>query len=357
MKKRRIPRKIKKHLPVIIGGVIGGILGAVCVVFDAADTLFYSCLFLCLSFFLQLILHEGGHLIGGLLSGYTFESFRIGGVLLTKIEGRLRVKWMPISGTGGQCLLSPPHCSPEDAPYLVYHASGSAMNLLSALLHIPLIFTSARIYAICMLVVGLYLGLLNGIPLRVQGIDNDGMNIKNMRRDKTLRTVVYRQLQINAAQSLGRRLRDMPEDWFETYEHAHLHGAIKFCRYVDAAAYDEALAYGQTLLRDKRLNRIHRGAVMNDVESLKLLAEQRVYTESALLKAFRKSMAYDPSVQRARYIRALLHDRDLAAAEKIYKQFERACRRSPIPASNAAEIELIAAARAKYNETPQLKGE
>ena len=359
MKKRRIPRKIKKHLSLIVGIFIGAVLGVACAMFDAYDTLLLSCIFLYLAFFLQLILHEGGHLLGGLLSGYKFESFRIGGVLLTKIEGKLRLKWMPIAGTGGQCLLSPPDCAPEDAPYLVYHAAGSAMNILTALLHVPLLFVpgAARIYAVCMIVVGLYFGILNGVPLHVQGIDNDGMNIKNMRRDPTLRTVIFRQLQINAAQSTGQRLRDMPQEWFETYDHAHLHGALQFCRLLDADAYDEALAYGQMLLRNRKLNRIHRGAVTSDVESLKLLAGQRVFAESAFLRQYRKQMAYDPAVQRARFIRALLHDRDEAAAEKIYRQFERACRRSPVPASNASEIELIAAARAKYDEITQPEGE
>ncbi len=356
MKKLRLPRKVKKHLPLIIGGVIGLVLGVVCAVFDAFDTLLLACIFLCVSFFLQLILHEGGHLTGGLVSGYKFESFRIGGVLLTKIGGRLRIRWMPVSGTGGQCLLSPPDCKPEDAPYLIYHAAGSAMNIVSALLHIPLIFTSARVYALCMIAVGLYFGILNGVPLRVQGIDNDGMHIKNMRHDPTLRTVIYRQLQINAAQSEGVRLRDMPEEWFETYDHAHLHGALLFCRQIDQGAYAEALQYGQTLLRNRKMNRIHRGAIMNDVETLKLLRGQTVFAESAFLKAYRKSMAYDPAVQRARYVRALLKDKDEAAAKKMYAQFERACRRSPVPASNACEMEIISAARAKYDEITQTEG-
>ena len=358
MNKRRISRKIKKRLPLIISILIGLVIGVLCAVFDAYDTLLYVVLALLLSFFLHIILHEGGHLIGGLISGYRFESFRIGGVLLVKIDGKLRIKWMPIAGTGGQCLLSPPDCAPEDAPYLVYHAAGSAMNILSALLHVPLLFTPGivRIYAICMLVVGLYFGLLNGIPLRVTGIDNDGMNIRRMKNDPTLRTVVFRQLQINAAHSAGTRLRDMPDTWFETYEHTLLHGAMRFCRLIDQGAYNEALSYGQMLLRSSRLNRIHRGAITNDVETLKLLTGLRVFSESAFLKAYRKSMAYDPAVQRARFVRALLHDRDEAAAAKIFSQFERACRRSPTPASNATEAELIAAARARYDELTQTEG-
>lgn len=357
MKKRQLPKKLKKHLPLLIAVLVGAVIGVVCAVHGAYMSLLWTIGALCLSFFLQLILHEGGHLIGGLLSGYKFESFRIGGVLLTRLEGKLRIKWMPIAGTGGQCLLSPPDCAPEDAPYLVYHAAGSAMNILTALLHIPLIFTGARIYAVCMIVVGLYLGILNGVPLHVQGIDNDGMNIKNMQKDPTLRMVIYRQLQINAAHAAGQRLKDMPGEWFETYQHAHLHGAMQFCRYIDQGAYDEALTYGQTLLRNRRINRIHRGAVQSDLETLRLLAGQKVYQESEFLRQYRRQMAYDPGVQRARFVRALLHDRDEAKAEKIHAQFERACRRSPTPASNASERELIAAARAKYDGIKQPEGE
>ena len=358
MKKFRIPRKWKKRLPLIIAIVIGAVIGVVCAIYDAYGELLWTIGALYLSFFLQLILHEGGHLIGGLLSGYRFESFRIGGVLLTRIEGKMRVKWMPIAGTGGQCLLLPPDCEPQEAKYLIYHAAGSAMNFISAVCHIPLLFVPGivRIYAGCMIVVGLYFGILNGVPLRVQGVDNDGMHIKNMRRDETLRKVIFRQLQINAAMSAGTRLRDMPEAWFETYQHAHLHGAMQFCRYIDQEAYDEALSYGQMLLRDKRLNRIHRGAVMSDVESLKLLAGQKVFAESAFLQQYRRQMAYDPAVQRAKYVRALLHDKDEELAEKILIQFERACRRSPSPVSNASEEAFIAAARAKYDEIKQTEG-
>lgn len=358
MKKQRIPRKLKRLLAKIVFGVITVALGLACALLNAYDTLLLTVVFLCLSFFLQIILHEGGHLIGGLISGYGFDSFRIGGVLLAKINGKLCLRWMPIAGTGGQCLMSPPDCAPEEAPYFIYHASGSAMNILSALLHIPLLFTpgAVRIFAVCMIAVGLYLGILNGFPLRIQGIDNDGMNLKRMKNDPGLRTAVFRQLQINAAHSAGVRLKDMPEDWFETPEHIPMHTALQFCRYLDQGAYDTALAYGQKVMHNLKLNRIHRGSIMSDVETLKLLKGLPVFAESEFLKKYRKMMAYDPAVQRARFVRALLKDRDEAAAEKIYTQFERALRRSPTPAGNACEIALVAAAREKYDELTQTEG-
>ena len=45
--------------------------------------------FLYLSFFIHIVLHETGHLIFGLMSGYQFSSFRIGTHMLMKENGKL----------------------------------------------------------------------------------------------------------------------------------------------------------------------------------------------------------------------------------------------------------------------------
>ena len=57
---------------------------------------------------LLIMVHEAGHLVCGLLSGYKFVSFRIFDFTILRSEGRLRVKRFAVAGTGGQCLLSPP---------------------------------------------------------------------------------------------------------------------------------------------------------------------------------------------------------------------------------------------------------
>jgi len=352
MKKKMLLRRLKIVLVFLLILLSGVGIGIACGLLGGGDTsAVWTAVFIYGAIFVQLILHEGGHLIGGLLSGYRFESFRIGGVLLTRMNGKLRLRWMPIAGTGGQCLLLPPDCAPEDAPFRLYHAAGSAANLITALLHIPLLFSASgivRVYAFCMLASGLYFGILNGVPMRVGGIDNDGMNIRMMQSDPALRRVIIHQLKINAAASSGQRLRDMPKEWFFVGEHKRLHGAMYMNYLMDQGAYEEALSYGRQLVCCKGLNRIHMGAVQSDVESLKLLLGQLVGAESDLIKKFRKSMAYDASVQRALFIRALLHEGDQAAAEKIHAQFERAARRTASPGSIPMEYELIAAAREKY---------
>lgn len=59
------------------------------------------CLCLYAAFFLQIIIHEAGHLIFGLLSGYRFCSFRIGSLMWIKKEGKLQLKRYSIAGTAG----------------------------------------------------------------------------------------------------------------------------------------------------------------------------------------------------------------------------------------------------------------
>ena len=85
-----------------------------------------------ITMFLQIIIHEGGHLICGLLTGYKFVSFRIGSFTLIKINGKIKVKKLSLAGTGGQCLLSPPEMKDGKIPYVLYNLGGSILNLITA---------------------------------------------------------------------------------------------------------------------------------------------------------------------------------------------------------------------------------
>jgi len=56
--------------------------------------------------FLQIIIHEAGHLMFGLISGYRFSSFRVGSLMLIKKEGTIKLRRLSIAGTGGQSVCS-----------------------------------------------------------------------------------------------------------------------------------------------------------------------------------------------------------------------------------------------------------
>ena len=78
--------KLSFLLPIIVGGVIGFIGAIYSIVSNIElDSIFLDVgiilIFCLITFFLHLILHEGGHLIFGLLSNYEFVSFRVGSLL------------------------------------------------------------------------------------------------------------------------------------------------------------------------------------------------------------------------------------------------------------------------------------
>ncbi len=74
-----------------VGGSPGGFL------------LFLAGLFvlLWLAMLAQIVLHEAGHLIFGLAAGYRFCSFTVGGVMLVRTDGRLRLRLLSVAGMGG----------------------------------------------------------------------------------------------------------------------------------------------------------------------------------------------------------------------------------------------------------------
>jgi len=181
---------------------------------------FLSLVCLILAVFMQILLHEAGHLIFGLATGYRFVSFRVGSLTLIKEDGKFRFKHFSIAGTGGQCLLSPPDKPYEEVPYFWYNAGGVLMNLLTAIvafilwLTMPEMPLSLHLFLLFTFICGFFLALMNGIPLKMSGIANDGHNIILMRKDLNARRYLVAQLSVNAEAQKGVRLKDMPDEWF-----------------------------------------------------------------------------------------------------------------------------------------------
>lgn len=185
---------------------------------------FLSLVCLILAVYMQVILHETGHLILGLATGYRFVSFRVGSLTLIKDKGRFRFKRFSISGTGGQCLLSPPDTPYEQLPYFWYNAGGVLMNLLTAIAalilwgRVPEMPLALHFFLLFFFTCGFFLTLTNGIPMKIGGITNDACNIMLMRKDLSSRRSLALQLSVNAEIQKGTRLKDMPDEWLSDIE-------------------------------------------------------------------------------------------------------------------------------------------
>ncbi len=305
----------------------------------------------------QIVLHEAGHLIGGLLTGYRFSSFRVGCVMLSRENGTLRLRRYSLAGTGGQCLMLPPEKKDGKMPYILYNLGGPLMNLFVGAVFAwlaALLWDAPLAGALCaiMAVVGIAFALINGLPLRLGGLDNDGRNARSLGRDPAALRAFCIQMELNGALTAGARLRDLPEEWFAAPPVEQMGSALtasmgaQACsRLMDERRFEEADAQMERLLAGKTgLIGLHRSQLLCDRLFCALLrgdgmAADALYDKA--LKKFMKSMRANPSILRTQYALALLRDGDTVAAERLRKQFERAARRYPYQDDAQSERELI----------------
>ena len=175
------------------------------------------------AFIVQLIVHEGGHLVAGLLTGYKFVSFRFLNFTLIRKDGRMQWRKYDLAGTGGQCLLTPPDKPIDEIDTRWYNAGGVLANLLLSLLGIILLITVdmpgwLNIFWGVTAFIGIFFAITNGIPMKLGGVANDGHNLFQMEKDPTGKRYFLNILKSNALNQEGVQPKDMPADLFEQPE-------------------------------------------------------------------------------------------------------------------------------------------
>ena len=310
----------------------------------------------------QIIIHEGGHLVFGLLTGYRFSSFRIGSLMWLKEDGKLNMKRLSIAGTGGQCIMAPPPGTAADMPVFWYHMGGAAMNLLTAILffllwlalpEVPFLSVFLAVSAI----VGVLYAFLNGVPFHSKLLDNDGQNVVTLMRSRAARESMWMQLALTEQTTRGVRLRDMPAEWFVVPSDQEMQDSITAAqgvfaanRLMDCHRFGEADALIEHLLSiDSGMAGLHRSLLLCDRLYVELMgacrAEQLDLLCDTGVKRFMKQMKQFPTVLRVRYAEALLRNRDEAQAEKILSDYEKMAKTYPYASDIQSERELMELAR------------
>ncbi len=232
-------KTVVKLLVAFVGGIALGLAIAVSIIVIFTDTsltefieklqssdvmeISLSALVGMASFLLSLAIlipvHEAGHLVCGLITGYKFVSFRIFNYTFIKTDGKIRIKVFSIAGTGGQCLLMPPKQPIEKISTGWYNAGGVLANILMLLLVSPLFMLDLHPLVFEVLVIfsltDLLLILMNGIPFKSGVVGNDAYNMLWLRHNPLSKHAFVLQLRSNAMIQEGLRPKDMPNDWFE----------------------------------------------------------------------------------------------------------------------------------------------
>ncbi|MDE6548055.1 MAG: hypothetical protein K2L22_03560 [Muribaculaceae bacterium] len=276
---------IKNILKIIVGLVVGGLIGLLIgglIVVVFTDTTwneyidkYYSLdisegllVFLVavaamiVSFMILVPIHELGHLVCGLLTGYKFVSFRVFNYTILKENGRFKIKKFGVAGTGGQCLLTPPDLPLEQIPTGWYNFGGVLANIIMLLIALPFFFLDLNPFVAEAL--GIFIAtdaimiLLNGIPMQAGGVGNDGYNIKLLKKNLLSKKGIINQLRANALIQNGVRPKDMPEDLFINPEEIDYHNALEVSiplmfssRLIDRKEYKEALEIIENLYSHK----------------------------------------------------------------------------------------------------------
>lgn len=307
------------------------------------------------AYFIQAVIHEAGHLIFGLLSGYEFVSFRIGNVMFIKERGELRIKLYNIVGTGGQCLMKPPRWE-NGIPYRLYNFGGCILNLISALVLLPIFIGLdsgiLKIFVGMLTAVGFGNVFINGIPLQIGGISNDGRNALLLGKSEKSLRAFWLQLYVNGLISEGERMRNMPENWFFLPEGEESSdpvictvGVMLYNYYFDCHDFEKAEETAEYMLKTTGLLGLHRNELLCELLFLRIFrgasSEEIDSLNTPALDKYIRSTANYVSRRRLAYAYQLLYRRNITLARKCRELFDRTVKSYPYSSEIENEKEII----------------
>ena len=338
---------------------------------DVLLIIIITVLYIYIAFFLQAAFHEAGHMICGLLTGYRFVSYRVGSFMWIRLDGKIRLKRFSLAGTGGQCLMGPPDMKDGKLPYVFYNLGGALMNLIVSAMSVLLAYALGENWYLAlffgvMAAAGLWLALVNGIPLKLAMLNNDGRNILDIGRSRNEMYSFWVQMKMNEQMAGGVRMKDMPEEWFDIPDEEGVKCAMTAARRVttvgrlmDEHKFAEAADLIDRLLEgDTAIIGLHRYLLILERIYCELLGERRKeildqWKDKNLQKILKQMKNY-PQILRVQYAYALIAENDREKAEKIRRQFEKVVQSYPYPGDAQSERELLEIAAAQLNCNPEI---
>lgn len=346
---------MKKYVGFILSLAIGALGGATIGLYTDFDYLFghpvsfviYILVGLIGGLYVQLALHEAGHLVFGLFSGYSFQSYRIGSLMWINRNGSIQFKRYELAGTGGQCLMGPPQMKDGKIPVTLYNLGGILANgivsVLCLLLYLCIKNPLLQSIVLMWILFGILMFLTNGIPMKMGGVANDGYNVFYLSKDMEAVKAFYKQMKIAELLSQGVRYKDMPKELFLNRENADLTNVlivsveVFHCnRFMDAHQFEQAYQKMNDLLqKETGMLEVHRNQLINDCIFCEYLMDQD-YTSrlSKEFKRFLKSMKKNPSILRTQ----MILEKDFYV---LSKEFEKVAKTYPYVSELETEREFI----------------
>ena len=371
--KRKTVEKVITNIMYIgfcgVAGVFGGHAMTKLLPKDAPVWLeFVGLLVVILTFFITVIIqtfiHEMGHMVCGLISGYEFNSFRIFNIMIVKENGKLVRKKFSIAGTGGQCIMTPPGTD-GTSPVALYNWGGCIVGAFVSIVAIVIaIFCRNHVILSTFLlifgIIGIYLAIINGVPLK--SLSNDGYNAVTLKKRLQTRIAFERSLIITKELLMGKRLKDMPSEYFD-YEIGKYElddtilisaAGMTINYHIDCGNYDKVYELSKYLYDNVELIDLHKFVAMAElITSILVTGRDKSMVESILNKENKKLLKIheaQPSTHRVWYVYELLYNKDEEKANKHRADFDKLAEKYPYKVDLQNDIELMEYALKKYEK-------
>ena len=325
-------------------------------------------LIIVVSLIVSIIIHEAGHLVFGLLSGYGFCSFRIFSLMWIKTDDGIKLNRYSVPGTAGQCLLTPPEAKDGKMPTTIYNLGGSLLGLIATVAFAFVTWLVRYTTIPCMLfatlsVANLMSALTNGIPMQTNMINNDGKNALLLRRNPRAVESLRIQLLVNAENSKGVSLVDMPDEWFVLPPDCELTdamvlswAAMRFERLCLKDEYAEARDLALRMLSSDKLLGLHRASITISLAFVHIMLGEYDDARRIFKKEYYKNSAlYQRSIEaaRTRYAYELLVKGSECGARRqlcIFNMHMRRLKSYPFQSTLDHERELIEKINSIYED-------
>lgn len=358
-----------------IAFLTGGMLGVLVVLMTHhLETNFFGLRFflLVLLFLLMMvlnlpvaILHELGHMLGGLLSGQRLFYLCVGRLyIVRRASGQLRFAWRRTPGVSGACAMYSPR---DGISPLALMLGGPLMNLLTGLVFAfltwqtrPVLsaagvlqFSMLHIILLLLTMLSLEQGVTNLLPFMLTIGGTDGWQLRLHLRSPEAREDYARLVRISRALQRETRIKDMPDEWFihrppepesNLYALSLMQNIV--ARLMDKGDFSAALEAARPALNEEipfapllRMHMLQDGAVCEMLLGQPGECTARLRDETILrLRKLHKGYL---SVLRTDYAAALLLQGDKERAASIRADFERIAAAYPFVVDAAAETDLM----------------